>query len=157
METSWLTFSRYPELRDLFLHQLEADLLSSRLVMSTLQEKFEEYVAGELPYARDGIVKLYDLLSGDKPSDPTEPLSPDCKPPSTSLPLNPLGWGNLKEVIATSLNTGMFIDCKFYAPIISVQPSNPPHLQPLHFCSSVNPGVIQNISSGSVLCVFPIY
>jgi len=99
---------------------------------------------------------LYDLLSGNGPSGTAALTAPVCEPPPTSSQLmgggEPPDWDNLKDVIMASLTTGIFIDCKFYAPVASGQPSKPPNLQPLHFCSSINPGVVRKLSSGSVLC-----
>jgi len=100
---------------------------------------------------------LYDLLSGNEPTGPTSLLAPACGPPPTSLQLVGGGklqdWGDLKVIIMTSLRTGIFINCKFHAPVTSDQPSNPPNLQPVRFCSSINPGVVQKLSPGSILCV----
>lgn len=61
------------------------------------------------------------------------------------------GQDDLKDAITASLGTGIFINYKIYAPVASVQPSDLPSLQPLHFCSFVNPGVLQKVTSGTVL------
>ena len=153
-----LIFSRNPELRDLFLHELKVKIQSSQVAISTLRGKFEEYAAGKLPHARDAMVTLYDLLSGNEPPGPTALSAPGCKPSQTSSrPAGggePQDWENLKDAIMASLTTGVFIDCRFYAPVTSDQPRNPLNLQPLHFCSSINPGVVQKLNSGSILYVY---
>ena len=96
---------------------------------------------------------LYNLLSGSEPLGPTELSAPGCETPPMSPQLQDggelLDWDNLKDVIVASLRTGIFIDCKFYAPVANSQPNKPPNLQPLYFCSSINPGVTQKLSSGT--------
>jgi len=96
---------------------------------------------------------LYDLLSGDNTLGlggalPPGSQSPSVLPPPTAKRVQ--NWVELKDAIVQSLSSGVFIDSKFYAPVTSIQPNHPPNLQPLHFCSSVNPVVVQKLNSGSV-------
>lgn len=134
---------------------------SSQATISTLRGKFEEYAAGKLPHAGDAMVMLYDMLSGNGPSGPTALSAPACGPSPTSLQPagggGAQGWDNLKDVIMRSLTTGIFIDCRFYAPVTSDQPRKPPNLQPLHFCSSINPRVVQKLNSGKHTVYLPKY
>jgi len=152
-----LISSRHPELRNIFLHELKAKIQNSQVAMSTLQGKFKAYAAGELLHARDAIIMLYDLLSRNEHLGLAKLSTPDSEPPSMLSQLpgreEPTDWDDLQDAIVVSLRTGIFIDCKCYALVISNQPSDPPNLQALHFCSSVNPGLVQKLSSGSVLIV----
>ena len=100
---------------------------------------------------------LYDLLSRDRASG----LGGGLLPGTRLLPVSflPAGkrvqdWIGLKDAIERSLCSGIFIDSKFYAPLISAQPNTPPNLQPLYFCSFVNPAVVQKLNSGTALHLY---
>lgn len=123
-----------------------------------LQQKFKEYASGKLPHAQDTILMLYDLLSVDKPLGFGGKLLLSSQLPLLA-PLSTTGrrvqdWVDLKDAIVESLCSGIFIDSKFYAPVSSIQPSDPPNLQPLYFCSSFNPAVVQKLNSGTVLYLY---
>lgn len=135
------------------MQQLKVDVQSSCLPVTALRGRSKEYAAGKLPHAQDAVLMLYDLLSGDNALGSGWALPPGSQSPSVSFPpTEKRVWDcvELKDAIVQSLCSGIFIDSKFYAPVTSTQPNHPPNLQPLYFCSSVNPVVIQKLNLGSV-------
>ena len=122
--------------------------------MTELQQIFNEYASGKLQHAQDAIVTLYDLLSGPRPLSLSGELLPTSQPlPISSAPPDKRieDWADLKDAVVGSLCSGSFIDSKFYAPVASAQPSDPPNLQPLYFCGFINPTVTRKLNSGTVL------
>ena len=128
---------RYPELRELELRQLARMLLSSDPgpTPGLLKAKIKAYAHGELPHAESILPALYDLMESDesvKDTPPPAALSPDQHATAGDSE-------GLKRALTSSLTSGTFLDCQFYA--VESRPSTGlPKIRPVYFCSTVGRG-----------------
>jgi hypothetical protein len=101
--------------------------------------KIQEYFAGKLPHAKDLVLGLFDRLANN--TIPPPPPPPGF-PHSTIAPYSDAGhgsWTQLRDAIARSLETGIFLDFMFYV-------EDSIESRPLFFCSSITPAPFKKIS-----------
>ena len=140
-------------MRELELRQLARVLLSSNSgpTLELLKTKVKSYSHGELPHAEDVLPALYELMESDKSVEET--------PATAAAPLNQEttggDWEGLKKALTSSLTSGTFLDCQFYA-VESRSSTGLPKIRPVYFCSTVGGSFVSKLvackSLARVMC-----
>jgi len=128
---------RYPELKELELRQLARVLLSSDSgpTLGLLKAKIKRYAHGELPHTENILSALYDLMESD--GSVKETPVPAVTSPDQQTTYG--DWEGLKTALTSSLTSGTFLDCQFYA--VESRPSTGlPKIRPVYFYSAVRGG-----------------
>jgi len=121
-------------LKELELRQLARVLLSSDSgpTLGLLKIKINGYAHGELPHTEDILPALYDLMESDE-SVKEAPIPAAASPDKQATDGD---WEGLKRALTTSLTSGTFLDCQFYA-VESRSSMGLPKIRPVYFCSTV--------------------
>ena len=103
--------------------------------LELLRAKIKAYAHGEFPHAENIIPALYDLMESDESVNETQ--VPAATSPNHQATDG--DWEGLKRALTTSLTSGTFLDCQFYA--VESRPSTGlPKIRPVYFCSTVGGG-----------------
>jgi len=111
--------------------------------LGLLRAKIKGYAHGELPHAESILPALYDLMESDESVKET-PVPVAASPDQQTTDGD---WEGLKRALTSSLTSGTFLDCQFYA--VESRPSTGlPKIRPVYFCSAVGGG----FASKLVIC-----
>jgi len=113
------------------LKQLARTLLStdSGPARRALKDKIKAYNRGELPYAKDILPALYQLMESDA-AFKEEPVR-SSKPSDQEIAG---GDWRLMDALTRSLTSGTFLDSQFYALDYKLR-SGAPRIRPVYFSS----------------------
>ena len=104
-------------------------------ILGLLKAKIKGYARGELPHAENILPALYELMESDEFVRETPPPAA----PSPSQQATDGDWEGLKRALTSSLTSGTFLDCQFYA-VESQSLTGLPKIRPVYFCSTVDEG-----------------
>ena len=116
------------------MRQLARQLLSSDSgpTLGLLKTKIESYNHGRLSHAEDVLPALYELIENDEPVDEILPPTPA----SSNQQVACKDWNGLKKALTSSLTSGTFLDCQFYA-VESRSSAGSLKIRSIYFCSTV--------------------
>ena len=94
--------------------------------------KVKSYAHGQLPHAEHILPALYELMGSDESIEETLPTTTT----SSNQQVTGGDWDGLKKALTSSLTSGTFLDCQFYA-VESRSSVGSPRIRPIYFCSTV--------------------
>ena len=110
--------------------------------MGLLRAKIKGYAHGEFPHAENILPALYEFMESDESVKETPVpavISPDKQATDGD-------WEGLKRALTTSLTSGTFLDCQFYA-VESRLLTSLPKIRPVYFCSAVGGGFTSELTA----------